>query len=64
MCGVKKALPLICRELSLRLSCWWLGEDMATSEPDQKGQETNISTQNLLVQAVPHGVRRLPTSAL
>lgn len=44
MCGVKKALPLICRELSLSLSCRWLGEDVAVSEPDQKEQETNIST--------------------
>lgn len=29
---------------TLSLSCRWLDEDVAMSEPDQKGRETNIST--------------------
>lgn len=29
---------------TLSLSCRWLEEDVAVSEPDQKGQEMNIST--------------------
>lgn len=38
----EEGFSIICREFSLSLSCRWLEEDVATSEPGQKEQETNL----------------------
>lgn len=50
----EEGFAIICREFSLSLSCRWLEEDVATSEPGQKEQETNLKPSS----SVSCGVRQ------
>lgn len=52
----EEGFTIICREFSLSLSCRWLKEHVATSEPGQKGQETNLKP----LSSVSCGVKQLP----